>query len=203
MKRGFTLIELIFSMVIIAFVFTVIPKIIFVSNKAINLGIKEDALFNAMTLMGQIVTLPWDENNAENDTILATDSGNFPCNDYRVGGFASSRNCIDSTLQASPIARENEYNDIDDYHEYNTSTQVGGKNRYQLTVDVSYTGDNFAPSSAGATVLLNNAAAGTTNIKKTVVTVANHSDNKRECFSSTLFFYSSNLGHTYINKRAW
>lgn len=203
-RKGFTLIELIFAMMIIAVVFTVVPKIIFASNKSLSLGLKEEAFFNAMSLTGQIVHLPWDENNAESDKILSTGTGRFDCDadGYRVGGFTGSRNCIDSTLAASAIATENEYNDIDDYHGYSTTTSVGGDNRFQLDVDVIYTGDNVEPASADTTVALSDAAEGTTtNIKHTLVTVTSLDARRSVC--SSFFFHSANLGHTYINRRAW
>ena len=49
MRKSLTLIELIFTVVIISVVFTVIPKIIYVSNKSLEFSKKEDAIFNLMS----------------------------------------------------------------------------------------------------------------------------------------------------------
>jgi len=75
-REGFTLIELIFSMVIIALVFTVIPKIIYAFNKSDTFSVREDALFNGVSLTNMISRLPWDENNTEHNDILLTKSTN-------------------------------------------------------------------------------------------------------------------------------
>jgi len=72
-RRGITLIELIFSIVILSIVFSIVPKIIFASNKSMQTSMKEDALFNAYTLLGSIIKLPWDENTYETGNILSVD----------------------------------------------------------------------------------------------------------------------------------
>jgi hypothetical protein len=47
-------------MVIIAFVFTVIPKIIYVSNKSLEFSKKEDAIFNMVSKMMDVVLKEYD-----------------------------------------------------------------------------------------------------------------------------------------------
>jgi prepilin-type N-terminal cleavage/methylation domain-containing protein len=185
MRRGLTLIELIFSMVIIAIVFTVVPKIIFASNKSLQLGIKEDALFNAVTLIGSIAKLPWDENTiVSNGGIL--DAGGVTCNDYRQGGFEGSRNCLDndgsSTWDVSPtMGREGSvYNDVDDYHN-NIQVTSGGRIDYNLSTTVVHNGD----------------------IKRIKVTVSTSDKRLGNSFQSSFFYDSANLGHIQINKRTW
>ena len=54
-KNAFTLVELIFSIVIIAIVFTVVPKLMFATTKTMEVSIKEDGLFAAIALMGNII----------------------------------------------------------------------------------------------------------------------------------------------------
>ena len=192
MRKGLTLIELIVSMLIIAVVFTIVPKIIFASNKSMELSIKEDALFNAYSLMCSIVKLDWDENTLADGKILDTDANS--CSDYRDGGFRGSRNCLDSTDSASVIGREDsDYNDIDDYYDYNETIQVGGKNRYVLNVSVGYVDSNYASSGSN-----------TAELKEINVTVSSHSDNtKTSGFKAGFFYYSANLGHIQIKKEQW
>jgi len=133
MKRGFSLIELIISIVVISIVFTVIPKVIFALNKAQGFAIKEDALFNGMSLMSMISKLPWDEGNVNNYDILRVNSRVNDCNDtntfpapfYRVGGFVGSRECNSSgtLFGAGAIVKEGAFfNDIDDYVNFNQVT---------------------------------------------------------------------------------
>jgi len=183
MRHGLTLIEMIFSMIIIATVFTVVPKIIFSSNKAIALSMKEDALFNAYALMGSISKLAWDENTLVDGKNLNT--ADNTCSDYRIGGFLGSRNCIDSSLYASSIGSDGgDYDDVDDYDGYVEPITVGTENRYNLSTTVEY---------------------GTTQeLKKITVTVASHADNNKiKNFQSSFFYYSANLGHIHIKKEQW
>ncbi len=183
MRKGLTLIEMIFSMVIIAVVFTVVPKIIFASNKALQVSMKEDALFNAYALMGSITKLAWDENTLIDGKILDTSANT--CNDYRLGGFLASRNCIDSDLGVSSLGSDGgDYDDIDDYNGYLEAVAVGSKNRYNLSSTVEF---------------------GTTQeLKKITVTVASHPDNnKMKNFQSSFFYHSANLGHIHIKKEQW
>ncbi|MEO1924234.1 MAG: prepilin-type N-terminal cleavage/methylation domain-containing protein, partial [Nautiliaceae bacterium] len=51
MKKALTLIELIFTIIIIGITFTVIPKIIIVSNKTLETTLKEEVVFNMMAKM--------------------------------------------------------------------------------------------------------------------------------------------------------
>ena len=202
MRKGMTLIELIFAMVIISIVFSVVPKIIYVSNKSMALSMKEDALFNAYTLMGSISKLSWDENTLDAGKILGTTETGI-CDNNRTGGFSGSRNCIGSDLNATTSIgiedtnedgnTNDEFNDIDDYSTYNEDVNVSGKNRYKISVDVNYVKDDYT-----------NPTAGTTELKEIKVIVASHDDNKKmKSFQSSFFYYSANLGHIQIKKELW
>ena len=197
-KNALTLIELILSMLIIGIVFTIVPKIIFASNKSMQLSMKEDALFNAYSLMGSVLKLTWDENTLSEGKILHTDANRNnekKCDDNRTGRFAGSRNCIDSDDNATKINREDsDYNDIDDYDDYDEDISVGGKNRYKIIVDVNYVDVNYS----------NPSKTDTTEYKEINVTIENHSDNKKiGNFKSSFFYYSTNLGHIQIKKEPW
>lgn len=197
MRRGLTLIELIFSMVIIAIVFTVVPKIIFASNKSLELSMKEDALFSAYSLMGSIIKLDWDENTTKGGKIL--DTNDTICTDYKVGGFVGSRNCIDSNLTASAIGQDNgssDYNDIDDYNNYpidiNKTVNGNKVNEYKVTAHIHYVDSNYAIETT------------TRNLKEINVTVVPGNNNtKMTGFKSSFFYYSANLGHIQVKKRVW
>ncbi len=198
MRNGLTLIELILSMVIIAIVFSVVPKIIFTSNKSMATSMKEDALFNAYTLLGTIYRLAWDENTLKEGKILDTDKNE--CDEYRVGGFIGSRNCEDSDDAATNIGRENQYyNDIDDYDDYDKSdtdrdVRVVGNSKYNLSLDINYVDENYT----------NQSKTDTDEFKEIIVTVSAHNDNKQMAgFESSFFYYSTNLGLIPIKKMQW
>ena len=189
MRKGMTLVELIFSMVIISIVFSIVPKIIFASNKSMETSMKEDALFNAYTLLGSITKLAWDEETYTHGEILNTDTNT--CNDKRVGGFFGSRNCKETSNEsASAIGQENgsdDYNDIDDYNGY-TDTSLS---KYKLGVAVDYV-DNTYVTTGGST----------SELKEIKVTVESNSA-KTTGFKSSFFYHSANLGHIQIKKEIW
>jgi len=186
MRPAFTLMELIFSMVIVAIVFTVVPKLMFATTKTMEVAIKEDGLFVALALMGDIVRLPWDQNTIDSggkildtDAVACTDAD--PYFGYRLGGFKGSRNCHDTTLRPTPKASFSDgvtYNDIDDFDGYESDLS-GRRVDYKLSVAVNYVDDNL----------------------KEVNVSVNSSGKTKLCAS--FFYYSANLGHVQINKRAW
>ena len=194
MRKGLTLIELILSMMIVSIVFTIVPKIMFASNKSITLSMKEDALYNAYSLMGSILKLDWDENTVNTEGKIL-DAASNTCDDNRTGGFSGSRNCMDSDEVATEIGREDsDYNDIDDYDDYDENITVGSKKRYKITVDINYVDANYT----------NHSKTSTQEYKELNVTVESHSDNKKTAnFKSSFFYYSTNLGHIQIKKEKW
>lgn len=192
-KRAFTLVELIFSIVIIAIVFTVVPKLLFVTTKTMEFSFKEDGLFAGIALMGNIIRLPWDSNTTSSQGKILDTSINV-CNDYRVGGFIGSRNCIGSNSVATGKANfgtiTTDYGDVDDYDGYSSSTTSStlGRITYDLNVTVDYADKIF------------NASALSNEVKKVDVGVTT---NSRVKLCSSFFYYSANLGHIQINKRVW
>lgn len=152
MRNALTLIELIFSMIIIAVVFSVIPKIIFASNKSMQLSVKEDGIYNAISLMGSISKLPWDENTIQTKGGILNNCNNTSTQPYyRVGGFVGSRNCLEynsSSLWNSSLTMGqengiNDFNDIDDYNAIDSfnETSASGKD-YNLSVAVGVDATN-------------------------------------------------------------
>lgn len=193
-RRGITLIELIFSIVILSIVFSIIPKIIFASNKSIQTSMKEDALFNAYTLLGSIIKLPWDENTYETGNILSVDEAD--CTGTRVGLFLGSRECqlaSDGNYMASTITNYNSgdaLNNIDDYNDFNDSYINSSK--YKLGVKVNYVDTNYGQHSKSYS----------RNLKEINVRVASNST-KTTGFESSFFYHSANLGLIQIKKEVW
>ena len=153
MRKSFTLIELIFTIVIIALVFTTIPKVIYSTNLTIKFTLKEDGLFNMMSNMLDITTQEWDENDTTHYDILLTGNSNvLECNSsanpaIRIGGFYSgdlySRICPNSLYisHIGPDTGENseeDYDDIDDYNGTESNATKNGNTRYQIYTNVSY-----------------------------------------------------------------
>lgn len=200
MRKGLTLIELIFTMVIVAVTFTVIPKLIQTMGNAGAQTIKEDAIYNTMTLMGKIINLPWDQSNITSNAILHVNSENskYECraNHYRIGGFKGGRNCVGegniTTHNATNIGKEDaNYDDIDDFDGVSLNTLTPCNNKlYDLGVEIEY--DNGT---------VNNS----TNIKYIKITTDYNSTFTRHDGSSCMVFdyWSYNIGQIDIKKRRW
>ncbi|WP_457595938.1 type II secretion system protein [Hydrogenimonas sp.] len=212
MRRALTLIELIFSMMIVAVVFTIVPKILFATNKSFEAVVKEEALYNAMALTGLIASLPWDEANTDSDAILAASGGGeaYRCDAttgfYRIGGFSGGRNCLaeGGTPPEASATLEREdayYNDLDDYDGYQVDATTPKGARYTLSVKVSYLQD----PSPGEEVDLSALAPATepTDLKEVAVTVRYAPAYRKSPFVKTITYVSANIGQTYIRRRRW
>ena len=199
MRRALTLIELIFTMVIVAIVFTVVPKMIFAFNKSAQTSVKEDALYNAFALMGAIVNLPWDQNNTDQDDILHVDESNFACDSStysRIGGFGS-RLCPNNLNASSTLGKEDDvYDDLDDYNGHETNTSTACSLKYHLKATVKYIADPAKPTDTTVAVDLDNLgdASGTSDLKEVSVQVTYAPGHAKGAFCKTLVYDSANLG---------
>ena len=212
MRRSMTLIELIFSMVIIAIAFTVFPKIIWISAKTSKTMLKEEAMYSGVALIGLIKSLPWDEKNTLFDDILLVDSGSsqYECSYslgsggdiYRKGGFLGSRNCRNK-IKASGIGDDGEsiYDDIDDFDGYDiNATDESGKRRYTLHVDVDYIEDM---DKDGGSFTKNDSTL-TTNTKYIELNItAQTLQSELGSHIASFWYVSSNIGQLMVNRLQW
>jgi hypothetical protein len=217
MRKALSLIELVFTIVIIALVFTVIPKIVFALNKSDAFAIKQDALFNGVTLMQMISKLDWDENSTITNDILgaANGDGRFTCDNttdyYRQGGFIGSRNCKENnaSFSASAIGKDptdtntSVFNDIDDFDNNGSITSM-----YRLHTSVYYINDSVVGN--GSLIDLNQSnplTSGTSNLKRIHVDITtSYTGNKKNVAPERIAqfdYVSSNIGKTFLNKRTW
>jgi prepilin-type N-terminal cleavage/methylation domain-containing protein len=214
MRKGLTLIELIFTIVIIALVFTVIPKIVLSLNKSDSFVIRQDAMFNGVSMMKMISNMPWDENNTESSDILHVSPGNvdLDCNettDYRrIGGFIGSRTCEEnkyaSAINLTPQTGDDIWvlNDIGDFNDTNITAS-----HYVLHVEVKYIDDNISYNyiDKNATITINKeaSASGTTNLKYVDINVFYQGERGKEKHLTQFNYTSANIGQMIINKRVW
>ncbi len=214
MRKALTIIELIFTVVVLALLFTVIPRIIFVSNQSIQTSATEEAVFNMMAKMSDIVYKEWDENNTQTDEILAVNNppeNILDCNStsgYRIGGFRGSRNCKDDINISHIGADENEppYDDIDDYNNLKENTSTSGKRNKYYTLYMfasyvnewnksNYSGDRFYYT-------FSKTKKDKSNIKRVEVVVSGKIDGKEKNIS-TIKYYGANIGHSVIESEEW
>ena len=216
MRTAFTLIELIFTIVIMAGIFMVIPKILMIASKNNSFAMKQDAYLNAISLTKLASSLAWDEHNTESISILQTTHNNVDCNSsthyIRRGSFlaANGRTCHDS-LFASAIghdAGEDDYqiyDDIDDFNDTQISTTVAGSNLYKIATSVSYVDTNLTTSGKNLTIDLHNSTTQTSNFKKLTTTITYNGKKavKHGQNIATFSYTSANIGQFTLSKREW
>jgi len=204
MKKAFTLIELIFSMVIIAIAFSVLPKILQLSIKSATTSLKEEALYNAVAYVGLIKSTAWDENNTKVDDVLLVSNGNsvYDCNTttgYRKGGMKGSRNCFHKNYASALGSDGNSLDDMDDFITLNAKNYNGSRD-YNLSISESYI-DDINLSATQYTIVQNTAS---TNTKFITVTV--EANKKGKVLGNTFVkipFIAQNIGQIKINRRVW
>ncbi len=183
-RSGFTLIEMIITLVIIGGMAAVIPRILLVSNRAMQLTIKEDGLYEAVSLTALIASLPWDQNTTNTDGKIL-DAGGIECNastGYRIGGFVGSRNCIDAGSVPPSDTADGGCDDVDDFRDHACySDATGGRIPYTLTTDITRHADT----------------------KRIRVQVSATGGKVGGEFNSSFIYDSHNLGQIPIQKRWW
>ena len=204
MRKAFTLIELIFSMVIIAIAFSVLPKILQLSIKSATTSLKEEAMYNAVAYIGLIKSTAWDEENTKVDDILLVTSGNsaYDCNTttgYRTGGMKGSRNCFHKKFASALGSDSSDLDDMDDFITLNARNYTSSRD-YNLSVSESYI-DDIAPNATQYAIVQN---ANSTNTKLITVTV--QTNKKRNALGNSfvkISFIAQNIGQIKINRRVW
>jgi len=204
MRKAFTLIELIFSMVIIAIAFSVLPKILQLSMKSATTSLKEEAMFNAVAYVGLIKSTAWDENNTQVDDILLVSHGNsaYECNStsgYRQGGMKGSRNCFNKKIASTLGSDGNDLDDMDDFVTLNAKNYNSSRD-YNLSVSENYV-DDIAPDATQYTTTNNSASTNTKFI--TVSVKANKKGNVLDDTFVKIPFIAQNIGQVQINRRVW
>ncbi len=214
MKKALTIIELIFTVVILSVVFTLIPKIIGISTKTLKKTADNEAVFNMMAKMSDIIFKEWDENNTDSDEILVVNNpakNLLDCNStsgYRIGGFRGSRNCQDD-INISHIgadANEPPYDDIDDYNGLEENTTTSGKRNKYYTLDMfasyvkEWNGSDYSGDSLNYRFDKNQEDK--SNIKRVKVVVSKKVNGKEKNIS-TIKYYGANIGHSIIESEEW
>ena len=172
MKKGFTLIELIFTIVILAITTMAIPRIVAQTTELNALAIKEELVYNAKAFMSRVSKAQWDSAYAADascggdascmDRILTVNPPADGAPEVRPGILnEASRRGISS--QAPATKRQfgrngisfggGRYNDIDDYDQFTTDITVGnlvGSSsrgdfilNTRINVDVDYVAEPF------------------------------------------------------------
>ena len=218
-KKSFSLIELIFTIVIIGLIFTVIPKIMYVTSQSFSFTLTEDGIFNMMAKAIDISVREMDENNTNSDDILlGGENKALECNqstDLRIGGFYGSRNCKNDQYLShigtdDGESDESDYDDVDDFNgtEDNSTFETDSgntKTKYVIYIFSGYSDDNFSYNYNKQSLDFNFTTRENdtrSDIKRTSL-ILNDRNKGEDKNISSLEYFSANIGHTYIEDRQW
>jgi prepilin-type N-terminal cleavage/methylation domain-containing protein len=174
-RKGFTLIELIFAIVIVAIIVLSIPMMNLINAKATEGSISQEAVFASSAKLMQTLSFPWDENSSDIEQIK--EGATVLSGVVKIPGGTASLDFNDTVCRPGLIARRcrvdqngwevnvsNAGDDdtsplvrgLDDSNgTFNMITTAIDKNEsykfdYSMTVDVAYVSDNT--DSAGGTI---------------------------------------------------
>ncbi len=214
-RKGFTFIELVIAIVVIAIALMSVPLMLSQASKSDQFSLNQEAILAGATKIGDILTYPWDDklvNSSGVKHILDVTNGDNELNRYpnnsssrRIGNFKTDfRRKFDANLTYASIAfgrstdtNTTAYNDIDDFNNTSEIIQSGGVGDYlkdiNITTIVKYIEDNATYSSSPTLNLAIHSASATpsTNIKMVEVTVYNSHNNQK---ITTLRAFSTNIG---------
>lgn len=201
-KSAFTLLELVFAIVIIGITIVTLPLMTQATSKGIQNNLVQEAVFAGAAELAQIQTYRWDENSlnpALSNSIARVININ-DCDSHtklRIGHINQPyhRRCLNdlSIKPSTPLGSDaNDLDDIDDNIQINTSLFSGSisahgyKDNYKSSIDVSYAtfGDIDANSK---------------NIKKITV----HITDSQGRLLTSLSTYSANIGEIDYFKRSF
>ena len=135
MKPAFSLIELIFSIVIIAIAFMSIPTLMMQAQRSDEFSIYQEAILATSTKIKNILSYRWDENSINSDNlvrVLDVSDGDIRFyrnetidgNKSRTGHFAYTKRRSFFTDLTLPTGAKDGYDDIDDF-DSETNTLIG------------------------------------------------------------------------------
>jgi prepilin-type N-terminal cleavage/methylation domain-containing protein len=119
-RKAFTMIELIFAIVIISVVMLTIPTMIQVNNKALEGNVAQEAIFLVSSVLSESTTLIWDDNSlggTASDVVLSKIL-DVPPGDASYDRFTD----VNSTIRAGGL-REDLHRSFFDYNASNPDQQ--------------------------------------------------------------------------------
>lgn len=163
-RQAFTLIELIFAIVIVAIIVLSIPMMTQATSKSSEGSISQEAVFAASAKLMQTLSFPWDENSSDIEQML--EGATVLSGVVKIPGGTASLDFNDTVCRPGLIARRcrtdeqgrevnvsnmgNDYTNflirgLDDSNGTSTiiaASSEGYKNRYTLITTIGYVSDS-------------------------------------------------------------
>lgn len=195
-RRAFSLLELIFSIVIMGISFLSIPTIMVVMNRSTEATVDTKGYYHALAQMGIVMSKAWDEANVDDwnasNVVYILDTSVSVCNRQGIYPQAHRRQCdggktLTSVASTTLGSEGGDFDDIDDFHGAGQPVED-----FNVSVSVSYVDINgMLATDNNFYIPSGNNPTGTTDIKRVSVNVANEATG----MDATLNYYGFNIGY--------
>ena len=198
-KSAFTLIELIFAIVVISITVISLPMMNQVINKGTDANLVQEAIFAASVELNEAVSAKWDDNSTESGTSFYNRvidiSANCDATSRLMPGHINQplhRRCLNSSITQATDATSAAGNTLNDMAHSSqnifvdtTLNQAGYKKQYSSTLTVT------RPSTFNG--------ASNLDMKKLIITIQDSTNNTIVLLNT----YSANIGEVDYYKKAY
>ena len=211
-KRGFSLIELILSIVVVAIISTSIPLVLKTTSELNQKAVTQESLMNAKTYMGLILKAPFSDKVIKVSTNIGGSSAEtayfFPIilkpgdhrNEfYKINKITGDGHRVFAYTNSSDLARDTAVRSVDYYKTKNKNLNTANQSRDYIVgsdYEVSVSEDKgwFKP----------NLALANSDVKEIVETATSYKNDTKQETTSVLRAYAFNLGEGgSLNTKAW
>lgn len=211
-KRGFSLIELILSIVVVAIISTSIPLVLKTTSELNQKAVTQESLMNAKTYMGLILKAPFSDKVIKVSTNIGGSSAEtayfFPIilkpgdqrNEfYKINKITGDGHRVFAYENSPDLAPDTAVRSVDYYKTKNKNLNTANQSRDYIVgsdyeVRVSDDKGWFKP----------NLALDNSDVKEIIVTATSYKNDTKQETTSVLRAYAFNLGEGgSLNTKAW
>lgn len=211
-KRGFSLIELILSIVVVAIISTSIPLVLKTTSELNQKAVTQESLMNAKTYMGLILKAPFSDKVIKVSTNIGGSSAEtayfFPIilkpgdkrNEfYKINKITGDGHRVFAYTNSSDLVPDTAVRSVDYYKTKNKNLNTANQSRDYIVgsdYEVSVSEDKgwFKP----------NLALDNSDVKEIIVTATSYKNNTKQETTSVLRAYAFNLGEGgSLNTKVW
>ncbi|WP_107945921.1 type II secretion system protein [Campylobacter concisus] len=211
-KRGFSLIELILSIVVVAIISTSIPLVLKTTSELNQKAVTQESLMNAKTYMGLILKAPFSDKVIKVSTNIGGSSaetayffpiilkpGDHRSEFYKINKITGDGHRVFAYTNSSDLARDTAVRSVDYYKTKNKNLNTANQSRDYIVgsdyeVNVSEDKGWFKP----------NLGLDNSDVKEIIVTATSYKNDTKQETTSVLRAYAFNLGEGgSLNTKAW
>ena len=213
-KRGFSLIELILSIVVVAIISTSIPLVLKTTSELNQKAVTQESLMNAKTYMGLILKAPFSDKVIKVSTNIGGSSAEtayfFPIilksgdkrNEfYKINKITGDGHRVFAYTNSSDLARDAAVRSVDYYKTKNKNLNTANQSRDYIVgsdynVIVNESNGWFKPKLP--------LKIKSSDVKEIIVTATSYKNDTKQETTSVLRAYAFNLGEGgSLNTKAW